>query len=263
MTLQLRQTRIVKRQFLIILPARLCPVAAVVSRFRKVRRQGRSSVWGRTLVTVSAVDGCGGSGSDTLVFTVNDNTPPTITITAPSNGAVYLLNQSANANYNCADCGGVASCIAPVASGSNIDTTSVGTKTFTVSATDNASNSTTQSVSYKVSYAVRVLFDQSRAVKSGSTIPIKVQLVDANGNNVSSPSVVVHAASMVQTSSSASVFLDDAGQANPDFDFRYDSSLGGYIFNLKTTGYRTGSYLLYVNAGDDPIAHAVQFQVRQ
>jgi len=65
-----------------------------------------------------------------------------------------------------------------------------------------------------------------------------VQLIDANGMNQSSI-VAIHAVSVVQISSGASVTLDDAGNANPDFDFCYDSSLngtGGYIFNLKTTG---------------------------
>jgi hypothetical protein len=140
-------------------------------------------------------------------------------------------------------------------------------KTFTVSASDNAGNvAAPQSVNYLVSYGVLVLFDQSRAAKSGSTIPIKIQLVDANGNNVSAPGVVVHAVSVVQTSSSATVVLDDAGQANPDFDFRFDPTLGGtggYIFNLKTTGYGTGTYVLNYTVSGDPITHTVQFQVRQ
>jgi len=217
-------------------------------------------------VTVTAVDSCGNSDSDSVVFTVVDNTSPSITITTPSAGATYLLNQSVAAGYSCSDCGGVASCAGPVVSGSNIDTASVGTKTFNVSATDTAGNYSTHSVSYKVTYGVRVIFDQSRAAKSGSTIPIKIQLIDANGNNVSSPAVVVHAISVIQTSRSASVLLDDAGQANPDFDFRYDSvlgSTGGYIFNLKTTGYGTGTYLLNYSIGGDPLTHTVQFQVRQ
>jgi endoglucanase Acf2 len=137
-------------------------------------------------------------------------------------------------------------------------------KTFTVSARDNTGNNATpQSVNYLVSYGVRVLFDQTKAAKSGSTIPIKIQLVDANGNNLSTSAVVVHAVSVVQTSSSASILLDDAGQANPDFDFRYDSSLGGYIFNLKTTGYGTGTYVLTYTVQGDPVTHTVQFQVRQ
>jgi len=222
---------------------------------------------GTTTITVTATDSSNNSSSCTTTVTVTDNTPPTITITTPSNGVAYLLNQSVAASYGCADCGGVASCLGPVGSGSNINTASTGLKTFTVTASDNAANSATpKTVSYTVSYGVRVLFDQSKAAKSGSTIPIKIQLVDVNGNNVSSPAVVVHPIQVVQTSSSASVLLDDAGAANPDFDFRYDSSLGGtggYIFNLKTTGYGTGTYILTYSIAGDPISHTLQFQVRQ
>ncbi len=41
--------------------------------------------------------------------------------------------------------------------------------------------------------------------------------------------------------------MEDSGNANPDFNFRYDAGLGaggGYIFNLstKTPGYNTGSW---------------------
>jgi len=46
--------------------------------------------------------------------------------------------------------------------------------------------------------------------------------------------------------------IDDAGNANPDSDFRFDPTLGtsgGYIFNLKTTGLTTGTYNLYFTAG--------------
>jgi hypothetical protein len=56
--------------------------------------------------------------------------------------------------------------------------------------------------------------------------------------------------------------LQDAGDANPDFDFRYDSSLGGYIFNLKTAGYGTGQYLLNFVTDGSPTLYSVGFQIR-
>lgn len=80
-------------------------------------------------------------------------------------------------------------------------------------------------------------------------MPIKIRLVDANGINVSSEATVIHAVSVVQTGSQASPILDDAGNANPDFDFRYDATLGGYIFNLRTAGYETESCVLNFVAG--------------
>ena len=196
-----------------------------------------------------------------------DKKGPTITITTPTS-AVYLLNQSVAANFTCQDGGsGVATCNGPVPNGNNIDTASAGAKTFTVSATDNVANAATpQSVSYMVGFAVSVLYDQTKAVKSGSTIPIKLQVVDALGHNVSSATFVVHAVSLIQISTSASEMINDAGSSNPDTNFRFDASVGvggGYIFNLKTTGLSTGTYRLGFAVDADPSIHTVQFAVRQ
>jgi hypothetical protein len=53
---------------------------------------------------------------------------------------------------------------------------------------------------------------------------------------------------------------EDAGNANPDSDFRFDSTLGpsgGYIFNLKTTGLIGGTYGFTFTASNDPTTHTV------
>ena len=55
--------------------------------------------------------------------------------------------------------------------------------------------------------------------------------------------------------------LDDTGNANPDFDFRYDSSLPGYVFNLSTKGYARGTYMLNFTVGLDPATHSASFAV--
>ena len=87
----------------------------------------------------------------TVPITVNDITPPTITITSPAANATYQLNGSVAASYACADSGsGVATCQGPVGSGSPIDTSSTGTKTFTVTSTDNIGNTVSSSVTYSV-----------------------------------------------------------------------------------------------------------------
>lgn len=94
-------------------------------------------------------------------------------------------------------------------------------------------------------YTVSLLYDPLKAAKSGSTIPIKLRLLQG-GVNVSSPSLVVHAVNLVRMDTTASsAVLENAGNANPDFDFRYvDGTPGYYIFNLKTTGLSTGTYRL-------------------
>lgn len=115
------------------------------------------------------------------------------------------------------------------------------------------------------SFHICLLYDPLVAKKSGTVYPIKLQLCDANGQNLSSPSIVVHAISVTQASTNAPGPLDDTGNANPDFDFRYDATLGdtgGYIFNLSLRGFPTGTYNLNFTAGSDPTVHSVSFAVK-
>jgi hypothetical protein len=80
-----------------------------------------------------------------------DTNDPQITITTPPQGATYTLGQIVAASYSCTDAdSGVASCEGPVADGANIDTSSAGTKTFTVDATDNAGNTSSVTHTYTV-----------------------------------------------------------------------------------------------------------------
>ncbi|HEX7956958.1 MAG TPA: PxKF domain-containing protein, partial [Pyrinomonadaceae bacterium] len=113
----------------------------------------------------------------------------------------------------------------------------------------------------KVSYGVRVLYDETKTHKSGSTVPVRLQLTNAAGANVSSPSLAVTAVGTTRISTNAAGVPEAAGNSNPDSGFRYDASLGGYVFNLKTTGYAPGTYVLTFRVAGDPAAHTVQFRV--
>ena len=79
-----------------------------------------------------------------------DKKGPTITIASPMAGATYVLKANVGASYACSDGGSVlASCRGPVANGSPINT-SMGTKTFVVTAADGLGNSSRLSVTYTV-----------------------------------------------------------------------------------------------------------------
>jgi uncharacterized repeat protein (TIGR01451 family) len=80
-----------------------------------------------------------------------DKKAPTISITSPVANATYQLNAVVAANYTCTDLGsGVSSCESAVANGNAIDTSSTGTKTFTVNASDSVGNPSSASVTYTV-----------------------------------------------------------------------------------------------------------------
>lgn len=116
----------------------------------------------------------------------------------------------------------------------------------------------------QIAYGICVLYDQTRSVNAGAIFPLKLYLCDGNGNDVSTPSIVVHATSVSNISGYAGP-VESPGNANPDNDFRYDSTqgpAGGYMFNLDTSGLGTGTYSVQFTAGADPTPHAVNFGVK-
>jgi hypothetical protein len=122
----------------------------------------------------------------------------------------------------------------------------------------------TATAQINVEYNVCALYDQTKSVNSGAVIPIKVQLCDVNGNDASGVSIVLHATGLTSVSGYSGPTVT-VGNANPDNDFRFDSSLGstgGYIFNLSTKGLTPGTYSLQFAASGDPIPHSVNFGVR-
>ena len=110
-----------------------------------------------------------------------------------------------------------------------------------------------------VQYNVCLLYDPTRSVKSGATYPLKLYLCDVNNNDMSSSGIIVHATSIFMISGFTGA-PEDAGNANPDSDFRFDATLGpsgGYIFNLQTTGLGGGTYGFTFTASNDPTTHKV------
>lgn len=122
----------------------------------------------------------------------------------------------------------------------------------------------TGNFSEQIAYGICVLYDQTRSVNSGATFPIKLYLCDVNGNDVSSSGIVLHATAVTNLSGFSGP-VESPGNANPDNDFRFDSTqgpTGGYIFNLSTAGLSTGTYGLQFTAGADPTTHSVNFGVK-
>jgi hypothetical protein len=75
-------------------------------------------------------------------------TPPTVTITSPTN-TTYTLNQIVLASYSCTG-PNVTQCLGTVSNGAAIDTASAGTKTFTVTALVSGGPTASSTVTYTV-----------------------------------------------------------------------------------------------------------------
>jgi Ca2+-binding RTX toxin-like protein len=83
-------------------------------------------------------------------YTVVDTIKPTLSINAPAHGATYTLGQHVAADYDCADETALASCAGSTPEGAAIDTSSVGTKTFTIAAVDGSGNTASVTATYVV-----------------------------------------------------------------------------------------------------------------
>jgi trimeric autotransporter adhesin len=93
-----------------------------------------------------------------------------------------------------------------------------------------------------IGYGICVDFNEDKSKKAGATIPVRIELCDSEGNNISSRDITVSAYQLVKTSNGASNEIDpeDAGNANPDDDFRFAGDR--YIYNLNTRGMSNGTW---------------------
>ncbi len=110
-----------------------------------------TSTPGSHTYTVTALSGDGGAGSASVGYTVAGG--PSATITSPANGASYAFGQNVPAAFGCTEGPsgpGISTCAGNPPDGSDIDTTTPGTHTFTVTATSADGQSSTESVTYTV-----------------------------------------------------------------------------------------------------------------
>jgi hypothetical protein len=117
-----------------------------------------------------------GNGAETWVtYRVADRTPPTIAIHSPQVGTAFVLGQAFSPTYTC-------SADAVVCSGDGIDTTTIGAKTFTVTARDAAGNEATATRAYRVVYPFSGFFSPlapfpaAASLRAGDAVPAKFTL---------------------------------------------------------------------------------------
>jgi hypothetical protein len=114
--------------------------------------------------------------------------------------------------------------------------------------------STSAALTQQVAYKVQLLYSQTKANRSGATVPVKLQLLDASGTNLSASGTTV-----TVTGLSPSPAPGEAPTGT--FTFMTLDQGPGYQLNVKTTGYPAGTYTLSFTAGSDPTVHTAQFVI--
>jgi hypothetical protein len=193
----------------------------------------------------------------------SDTTAPTITLDAPINGGTVNLGSTANASYTCQDEAGgsdLASCTSTVANGAALDTATVGTKTFTITATDNAGNSKTETGTYTVTYQHSgflgpINSNEVNKAKAGATVPVQFRLLDGAGNPITTASSFVSLTS-AGTTCSAGEPSDAIEQYSGGSGLQYLGD-GYWQYNWKTSkSYAGQCRIIYLNLADGSKASA-------
>lgn len=199
-----------------------------------------------------------------------DKTPPVVTVTGVTNGAIYTFGSvvpTAGCSTTDALSGVKTNATVSVTGGTN------GAGTFTATcagATDIAGNSApavtaTYMVQYNfLGYFNPILNNGAAFFHSGRTVPVKFQLTAADGSIVTNAVANIQVFLILSTPiGTVDETIDTlaSGNSNTGTLFRFDPGSGQYIYNLSTSGYAIGTYLLRTTISDGT-THDVQFSIR-
>jgi uncharacterized delta-60 repeat protein len=143
--------------------------------------------------------------------------------------------------------------------------TGPGTYPLTLTANDGHGGMVTSGpVDLIVAYDAQSLTDLSKPLNAGRTIALKLELLDASGNNISSAGITVTAIRLDQVSLSGTrmaAALASADTTGPQRLFRYVPGQRTYFFNLKTKGLAAGEYEFVYTVAGDPTEHVLRFRL--
>jgi hypothetical protein len=144
----------------------------------------------------------------------------------------------------------------------NIDTSTVGTKTGSVTLYDVAGNSVSHSYSVSVGYNMLgflqpINMDGTSIFKQGSTVPTKFQLTDYFGNYVSNAEAKLTNVKFTTVPVGTETEAVSTSAATTGNLFRYDTTSNQYIFNLGTKGLEKGGYRITATLDSGQIIQVV------
>ena len=213
-----------------------------------------------TTVSFRAIDFVGNlEVGQSVTVTIDDLTAPVVTIESPIDGSAFVFDSAPTAAFTCTDPEtGISSCIAEISADGGqtweqltVDgpdaadrytgalpysaPSDVGTYALRVTAVNGDGQTTSDTVTFSVVYGTCFLYDVDKEQPLTGAVAVKLQLCDSAGTNLSKASITVTATSLeFPDGTTTAVQPDDSGSSNsPNFDFRYDPRLKGYIFNLN------------------------------
>src|SRR3954447_4774637 len=198
------------------------------------------------------------SASSSLTVKV-DADAPSLSVSCP---AAVLLHGSASATVAASD--GQSGLASDPSGTVAVDTSTVGPKTITRTATDNVGHTTTKSCTTAVHYMFSGLQqpvnpDGSSIFKLGSTVPLKFVLTD-NGSNVVSGAVARVDMAKI-TNSVEGTFVEAISTSAATTGNLFRESGGQYIFNLSTKSLEAGTWSVKVTL-DDGTSYSTQISLR-
>jgi probable HAF family extracellular repeat protein len=222
---------------------------------------------GETTITYYATDHAGNAEEPRTLTVRLDKTAPGVDIASPANSAEYKLGEVVTADYACSDGGsGVDSCSGPVPAGANVDTASIGQKTFAVEGKDRAGNVTSESNVYSVIYDFGGFFspvdnpDVLNRVQAGSAIPVKFDLSGDQGLDIFAEGYPK--SRQIDCDSTASVDLIEQTVAARESALSYDPATDQYIYVWKTQKAWAGTCRQFIMKLDDGTTHSANFKFR-
>jgi HYR domain len=216
---------------------------------------------GATVVTCSATDKSGNTGSSAFTVTVQDTTGPafgdapnlTGTATSATGAKVTYTNPTATDLVD-----GPTAVTCALASGSTFP---LGTTVVTCSSTDKAGNTTTKTFNVTVtvgwSGVLPPLVDKG-TFKQGSTIPVKFALTGASAGVTNLPTTLSVRRLPTATDGGEAAAVSTSAATTGNL-FRYTD--GQYLFNLNTKQLSVGGYELRIDLGDG-VQHTVTITLR-
>src|SRR5436190_13412828 len=186
---------------------------------------------------VTAVDKQLNITQQTVTYSVVDTTPPAITFSSPGNGATYTVGQQVWTSFSCDDGSGsgLNGCKGDVPSGTQLDTSSLGPHTFTVTEYDRAVNVSHETHTFSVVYdfsgfsSPAASYPTATSMKAGQAVPLKFSLSGYQGTDA------------LAAGSPSWLRCGAAGPTSADGTLSYNASSDRYTFLAATSKEWAGS----------------------